>query len=126
MYQRTSSVSQKGQVTIPVEIRRLLGVTAQDMVAFVVEDDEVIAVPHIRPNPQVAGDEVIQPAEHPVGEPLAGQVPDGQTFARGCSAGGINNMSEKRQKTFILEPPAKLLFEYFMVNGFKIFQNVHF
>ncbi|HEX3246384.1 MAG TPA: AbrB/MazE/SpoVT family DNA-binding domain-containing protein [Chloroflexota bacterium] len=41
MSQRISSVSSKGQVTIPVEIRRLLGVVAQDKVAFVVEDDAV-------------------------------------------------------------------------------------
>ena len=41
MTQRISSVSSKGQVTIPVEIRRILGVTAQDKVAFVVDDDTV-------------------------------------------------------------------------------------
>lgn len=38
---RTSTVSSKGQVTIPVEIRRALGVGARDKVAFVVDDDAV-------------------------------------------------------------------------------------
>ena len=36
-----ASVTTKGQVTIPVEIRRLLGVSAHDKVAFVVEDGQV-------------------------------------------------------------------------------------
>ena len=36
-----ASVTSKGQVTIPVEIRRLLGVRARDKVAFRVEDDQV-------------------------------------------------------------------------------------
>ena len=36
-----ASVTAKGQVTIPVEIRRLLGVSPHDKVAFVVEDDQV-------------------------------------------------------------------------------------
>jgi AbrB family looped-hinge helix DNA binding protein len=38
-------VSSKGQVTIPVEIRRILGVEAQDKVAFVVDGDSVRVVP---------------------------------------------------------------------------------
>jgi len=36
-----SSVSPKGQVTIPVEIRRLMGVKAKDKVAFTVSGSEV-------------------------------------------------------------------------------------
>jgi AbrB family looped-hinge helix DNA binding protein len=36
-----SRVTRKGQVTIPVEIRRLLGVEPRDKVAFVVEDNQV-------------------------------------------------------------------------------------
>jgi AbrB family looped-hinge helix DNA binding protein len=36
-----SSVGPKGQVTIPVEIRRLLGVRPKDKVAFRVEDGRV-------------------------------------------------------------------------------------
>ena len=36
-----STVTRKGQVTIPIEIRRLLGVKPKDQVAFVVEDNKV-------------------------------------------------------------------------------------
>jgi antitoxin PrlF len=36
-----STVTTKGQVTIPVEIRRLLQVQPHDRVSFVVEDDNV-------------------------------------------------------------------------------------
>jgi antitoxin PrlF len=36
-----ASVTQKGQVTIPVEIRRMLGVRPRDKVAFRVEADQV-------------------------------------------------------------------------------------
>jgi AbrB family looped-hinge helix DNA binding protein len=36
-----SSVSPKGQVTVPVEIRRLLGIKAKDKVAFRVEGKRV-------------------------------------------------------------------------------------
>lgn len=41
MRELVSTVTSKGQVTIPVEIRRLLGVSAHDQVAFIVEDDQV-------------------------------------------------------------------------------------
>lgn len=34
-----STVSSKGQVTIPIDVRRLLGVGAADKVAFVVTDE---------------------------------------------------------------------------------------
>lgn len=36
-----SSVSQKGQVTIPLEVRKRLGVEAKDKVAFRIERDEI-------------------------------------------------------------------------------------
>jgi antitoxin PrlF len=39
-----STVTTKGQVTIPVEIRRLLQVKPHDRVAFVVEDEKVLLV----------------------------------------------------------------------------------
>jgi antitoxin PrlF len=35
------TVTQKGQVTIPAEVRKLLGVSPHDKVAFVVEDRQV-------------------------------------------------------------------------------------
>jgi antitoxin PrlF len=34
-----ATVTSKGQITIPVEVRRHLGLKAHDRVAFVVEDD---------------------------------------------------------------------------------------
>lgn len=36
-----SSITRKGQVTIPAEIRRLLGVAPHDKVAFLVEDGQI-------------------------------------------------------------------------------------
>lgn len=41
MKELLSTVTTKGQVTIPVEIRRRLGVSARDKVAFVLDDDQV-------------------------------------------------------------------------------------
>ncbi|HVC33030.1 MAG TPA: AbrB/MazE/SpoVT family DNA-binding domain-containing protein [Chloroflexota bacterium] len=41
MRELLSSVTTKGQVTIPVEVRRILGVGPHDKVAFLVEDDRV-------------------------------------------------------------------------------------
>src|SRR5579862_5576686 len=43
-----------------------------------VEQDEIVAVTDVTADPQVGGDEVIQPVEIPVGEPLTGQVADWQ------------------------------------------------
>lgn len=43
--ERTSSVSPKGQVTIPVEIRAILGVRPKDRVAFEVQDGQVFIRP---------------------------------------------------------------------------------
>ena len=41
MKELLSTVTTKGQVTIPVEIRRRLGVAPHDKVAFVLHDDQV-------------------------------------------------------------------------------------
>ena len=41
----SSSISSKGQVTIPVEIRKRLGVSAGDKVDFVVEQGAVVLRP---------------------------------------------------------------------------------
>jgi AbrB family looped-hinge helix DNA binding protein len=41
MHEVSSKVTTKGQVTIPIEIRRLLGVAPHDEVSFVVEGDHV-------------------------------------------------------------------------------------
>ena len=41
----TRAVTQKGQVTIPVEIRRMLEIEPYDRVVFYVEDDKVYLAP---------------------------------------------------------------------------------
>lgn len=41
----TTSITTKGQVTIPAEIRRLLGLGPHDRVTFVIVDDQVRIVP---------------------------------------------------------------------------------
>jgi AbrB family looped-hinge helix DNA binding protein len=41
MRELSSTITTKGQVTIPIEVRRLLGVQAHDQLAFVVEGDKV-------------------------------------------------------------------------------------
>jgi antitoxin PrlF len=46
----TSPISSKGQVTVPLEIRRRLGVGAGDRIEFVVEGDQTVIRPS-RDNP---------------------------------------------------------------------------
>jgi antitoxin PrlF len=41
MKELLARVTSKGQVTIPAEVRRLLGVEPHDKVAFIVEEDQV-------------------------------------------------------------------------------------
>jgi len=45
MKEYTTVVTRKGQVTIPVEIRRSLGISEGDRVAFLVEGDAVRLTP---------------------------------------------------------------------------------
>jgi AbrB family looped-hinge helix DNA binding protein len=42
---RTSAVTRKGQVTIPVGVRKRLGLRQGDRVAFVDEDDRIVLKP---------------------------------------------------------------------------------
>jgi antitoxin PrlF len=58
---RYSTISSKGQITVPIEIRRRLGLKEGDRVEFVVEGEHTI----IRP---------AQPAENPF-EKYAGALP---------------------------------------------------
>ncbi|MCL5075718.1 MAG: AbrB/MazE/SpoVT family DNA-binding domain-containing protein [Chloroflexi bacterium] len=44
MKELVSSVSPKGQITIPVEIRKLLGVKPKDKVVFKVEEGEGVKI----------------------------------------------------------------------------------
>ena len=45
MREFTTTVTQRGQVTIPAEVRRVLGVKHRDKVAFTIEDGEVRLAP---------------------------------------------------------------------------------
>lgn len=46
----SSSLSSKGQVTVPLEIRKRLGVSAGDRIEFVIEGDRTVILPS-RDNP---------------------------------------------------------------------------
>ena len=45
MKKLVSTITQRGQVTIPVEVRRLLGLKPRDRVAFEIGENEVKLVP---------------------------------------------------------------------------------
>lgn len=45
MIQRTARITTKGQVTIPAEVRRLLGVRPHEKIAFIVEKNQVRLAP---------------------------------------------------------------------------------
>ncbi len=48
MYMQTfkvTSITQGSQITLPVEVRRILGVKPKDKIAFAIENDEVKLVP---------------------------------------------------------------------------------
>ncbi len=45
MLQRTARITSKGQVTIPAEVRRILGVRPHEKVAFIVERNQVRLAP---------------------------------------------------------------------------------
>ena len=45
MKEITTTITQRGQVTIPAEVRRMLGVKPRDKVAFTIEDGEVRLAP---------------------------------------------------------------------------------
>lgn len=45
MKELVTTMTQRGQITVPAEIRRLLGLKPHDKVAFAVDDGEVRIVP---------------------------------------------------------------------------------
>jgi AbrB family looped-hinge helix DNA binding protein len=45
MKELVTTMTQRGQITVPVEVRRLLGLKPRDKVAFTIEDGEVRLVP---------------------------------------------------------------------------------
>jgi AbrB family looped-hinge helix DNA binding protein len=81
MHQYISSVTSKGQVTIPVAIRQLLGVAPHDKVAFVVEEDQVKLAPAGSVTARTAGalkseQPMLSPAEERAGAEQGWQVED--------------------------------------------------
>ena len=42
MYASVATITETGQLTVPPEVRRHLGLTAGDLVAFVIGEDEVV------------------------------------------------------------------------------------
>lgn len=45
MKEITASVTQRSQVTLPAEVRRLLGIESRGKVVFVIDDDQVRLLP---------------------------------------------------------------------------------
>jgi len=45
MKEIVTSLTQRGQVTVPAEVRRLLGLKSRDKVAFAIDDDQVRLMP---------------------------------------------------------------------------------
>ena len=45
MKEIVTTMTQRGQVTVPSEVRRLLGLKARDKVAFTIDDDQVRLTP---------------------------------------------------------------------------------
>lgn len=66
MREHTSSITSKGQVTIPADIRRLLGVAPHDKIAFVIDADQVRIAPATSVVARTAG---ILGSDHPKGTP---------------------------------------------------------
>ena len=60
MKQITTTITQRGQVTLPAEVQRLLGVKPRDRVAFAIEEDQVRLVPAQYTLESVAGS--VEPA----------------------------------------------------------------
>lgn len=74
-----STVTTKGQVTIPIEVRRRLGLTAHEKVAFILEDDQVRLAPRKSivactagiiktTQPPLTAEELREKAEHAIAE----------------------------------------------------------
>ncbi len=59
----TSVVTQKGQVTIPAEIRRALGIKANDRITFVLQEDRVCIEPIAETLDSIYG--AVEPIERP-------------------------------------------------------------
>jgi len=45
MKEIVTSLTQRGQVTVPAEVRRLLGLKSRDKVAFAIDDDQIRLMP---------------------------------------------------------------------------------
>lgn len=84
MKQYITTMTQRGQVTVPIEVQRLLGVSPRDKVAFTVEDQEVrltpardllksvlVSVKRLDPSDRTSIEELIEEAKDERAERLA-------------------------------------------------------
>lgn len=62
----TATLTTKGQVTIPKEVREHLGVDTGDRVSFVVQDDGVVVVKPLTRHVSELGGLLYRPGRHPV------------------------------------------------------------
>ena len=53
MKEITSTLTSKGQVTIPAEVRKFLGITTHDKIGFVIDDEGVVRL-RVRRYPTIA------------------------------------------------------------------------
>jgi antitoxin PrlF len=60
MKEITTTITQRGQVTLPAEVQRLLGVKPRDRVSFAIEEDQVRLIPARYTLESVAGS--VEPA----------------------------------------------------------------
>lgn len=87
MREITTTITQRGQVTLPAEVQRLLGVKPRDRVSFAIEEDQVRLVPARYTLESVAGsvepptatedlDSMIQEAKEERAEGLVAKLQD--------------------------------------------------
>ena len=85
MLQHVSRVTTKGQVTIPADIRRLLGVGPHDKVAFVVDEDQVRITPATSVAARTAG---MLRSDEPMHSPREEKAAFEDAMAQEAEAGG--------------------------------------
>ena len=80
MKEFVSAITQRGQVTMPVEVRRLLGLKPRDRVAFEIGENEVTLVP-VRLTLESAYGSVSSPGEPQDFKKLSRRVKDARAEA---------------------------------------------
>lgn len=84
MKEVSATITSKGQITIPIEVRKRLHLSQGDAVTFVLEDDYAILKPAVnaveatagilhRPGPPLTATELREAAEEAIAEDRSGQ-----------------------------------------------------